>query len=170
MISLRIEALHPAHETSRFECGEPALDDYLRQRASQHVRRRVAQVFVAVAPQATEVLGYYAVSAASFDRDDRDDLAPEVARRLPHYPVPAALIGRLAADRKTRGQRVGEFLLLDALHRVRLVSASLGVHAVVVDALHVDAARFYARYGFQPFPSQPLRLFLPLKTIEKAGL
>lgn len=167
MIALRIEALQPAHETSRFECGEPTLDDYLRQRASQDVRRRVAQVFVAVAPQATEVLGYYAVSAASFDRED---LAPEAARRLPHYPVPAALIGRLAADRRTRGQRVGEFLLLDALHRVLRVSASLGVHAVVVDALHLDAARFYARYGFQPFPSQPLRLFLPLKTIEKAGL
>lgn len=163
----RIEHLRSDHEKTRFECGEPALDDYLRGRASQDVRRRVAQVFVAVAPPETEVLGYYTVSAASFAREE---LTPDTARRQPYPLVPAALIGRLGADRRTRGQRLGEFLLLDALQRVLRVSASLGIHAVVVDALHEEAARFYARYGFQAFPSQPLRLFLPVKTIEKAGL
>jgi GNAT superfamily N-acetyltransferase len=163
-----IEPLGPNHRRDRFDCGEPALNLYLQRRASQDARRRVAQVFVAVAGEEPElVIGYHALSAASFDRLD---LPPEVARRLPNYPVPAALLGRLAGDRTRQGQGLGEHLLTDALHRVLRASVALAIHAVIVDAKGDRAARFYVRYGFRAFPSHPLRLFLPLETIAKSGL
>ncbi len=57
---LRFEQLHRRHERRTFTCGVPALDDWFRLRASQDVRRRVAQVFVALDDQG--VAGFYSLS------------------------------------------------------------------------------------------------------------
>ena len=94
----------------------------------------------------------------------------KLAKRLPHYPVPAAVIGRLAVDLRDQGRGFGETLLLDAIHRVVRAGDTIGVYAVMVDALHDRAGAFYERYGFAPFPSDPLRLFLPIRTFEQLGL
>ncbi len=165
--ALVIEPLGSRHDRAAFSCGEPALDSYLQRQASQDIRRRVAQVFVALGDAPETIAGYYSLSAASFERDA---LPPALAKRLPHYPVPAAILGRLAVDREHQGRGLGEILLLDALRRVIRASASLAIHAVVVDAKNNGAAAFYARYGFQAFNSEQRRLFLPLETFGKLGL
>ena len=77
-----------------------------------------------------------------------------VAKRLPRYPLlPATLLGRLAVDRHHHGQGIGEFLLLDALHRACEHAVDIAAAAVIVDAIDPAAARFYQRFGFMPFPS-----------------
>lgn len=164
---LRIEPLGSHHDRAAFFCGEPALDRYIRQQASQDARRRVAQVFVAAAEKPEQIAGYYTLSAASFEKDQ---LPEALAKRLPHYPVPAAVIGRLAVDNRYQRQGLGEMLLLDAIHRVIEAGKVVGVYAVVVDAKNNRAREFYERYGFKPFVSSPHRLFLPLKTFEALGL
>ena len=83
--------------------------------------------------------------------------------------MPAAVLGRLAIDRAYRGHGLGEFLLLDALHRVERASAAIAVYAVVVDAKNERARAFYERYGFRAFTGVPRRLFLPLETFRKLG-
>ena len=92
--------VEPHHNRAAFTCGEPTLDAHIRRYASQDMRRRIAQVFVAVAGAPESICGYYSLSAASFSRGD---LPSELARRLPRYPVPAAILGRLAVDRVSRG-------------------------------------------------------------------
>jgi GNAT superfamily N-acetyltransferase len=114
-IAPRVEPLGPHHNRAAFTCGEPTLDAYVRRYASQDVRRRIAQVFVAVAGTPESISGYYSLSAASFSRED---LPPEMARRLPRYPIPAAILGRLAVDRAYQGRGLGEFLLFDACERI----------------------------------------------------
>jgi GNAT superfamily N-acetyltransferase len=151
------------HDRSAFSCGSPELDRYLRDFASQDIRRDVARVFVAIAAGRT-VHGYYTLSAASVRRDD---LPAERAKRLPRYPVPAALLGRLAVDENARGQGLGAHLLMDAIERVRLASETLAVHAVIVDALDDRAAAFYRKFGFVMFPDADRRLFLPMATIRR---
>lgn len=162
-----IEPLGAHHDRAAFSCGEPALDAYLRRQASQDMRRRVARIFVAIGDAPGKIAGYYTLSAASFEKTD---LPPPLATRLPHYPVPAAVLGRLAVDISWQGRGLGETLLLDAVRRVLRASAVLAVHAIVVDAKNDRAQAFYERYGFRPFVSSPRRLFLPLATFEKAGL
>lgn len=164
---LIVEPLGPHHDRASFSCGEPSLDAYIRRQASQDARRRVARVFVASGDPPERIAGYYTLSAASFEKDN---LPAEVARRLPHYPVPAAVIGRLAVDLRNQGIGLGELLLLDAIHRVVRAGDTMGVYAVVVDALHDRASAFYQRYGFVPFPSRPLRLYLPLRTFDQLRL
>ena len=163
---LLIEPLAAHHDRTAFSCGEPALDAYLQRQASQDIRRRVAQVFVAVRGPAS-IAGYYSLSAASFQKDE---LPPPLARRLPHYPVPAAVLGRLAIDREQQGRGLGETLLLDAIRRVVRASTAIAIYAIVVDAKNERAETFYERYGFRAFANQPRRLFLPLETFEKLGL
>jgi ribosomal protein S18 acetylase RimI-like enzyme len=164
---LVIEPLGPHHDRASFSCGEPALDAYLHRQATQDVRRRVAQVFVAVGDAPENIAGYYSLSAASFEKDA---LPPALAKRLPHYPVPAAVLGRLAIDRNGQGRGLGETLLLDAIRRVLRAATTIAVYAIIVDAKNKRAQAFYERYGFRPFPDAPRRLFLPLETCEKLGL
>lgn len=161
----RVAALDSAaHDRSAFACGAPALDRYIREHASQDVKRDVARVFVAVAGEGAIVRGYYTLSAASFQRDS---LPAEQAKRLPRYPVPAALLGRLAVDESTKGKGLGAFLLMDALNRLLLATQTLAVHALVVDAKDEAAAAFYRKYGFIPFPDSGRRLFLPMATVRR---
>ena len=164
---LIVEPLAAHHDRATFACGEPALDAYLQRQATQDVRRRVAQVFVALGKSSDGIAGYYSLSAISFEKEK---LPATLSKRLPHYPVPAALLGRLAIDRTEQGRGLGEMLLLDALHRVVRASAAIAVHAVVVDAKNERARAFYERYGFQALTDEPRRLFMPLETIEKLRL
>lgn len=165
----RIEPLDRSHDRIGFACGALELDRYLREQASQDVRRDVARVFVAVRDGAGEgsaatVCGFYSLGAASFQREK---LAAAQARRLPHYPVPAARLGRLAVDEGTQGSGLGAFLLMDALHRVLLASEALAVHALIVDARDDVAAAFYRRYGFIPFVDDERQLLLPMATLRQ---
>jgi GNAT superfamily N-acetyltransferase len=162
-----IEPLGPHHDRSSFCCGEPALDTYLQRQASQDVRRRVAKVFVAVGTTPGRVAGYYSLSAAEFNKAE---LPAAAAKRLPHYPVPAAVLGRLAVDRSHQGRGLGETLLMDAIRRTLRASEAMAVHAIIVDAKHEQAKAFYERYGFHSFATTQRRLFLPLETFEKLQL
>ncbi len=164
---LVIEPLGSQHDRAAFSCGEPALDNYIRRQASQDARRRVARIFVALGDTPGRIAGYYTLSAASFEKDE---LPADLAKRLPHYPVPAAVLGRLAIDRAHQGRGLGETLLLDAIRRVVRASATIAVYAIVVDAKNDRARGFYERYGFRTFATLPRRLFLPIQTFQELDL
>lgn len=153
------------HDRSAFSSGAPEFDRYIREYASQDMRRDVARVFVALESGGDDtVAGYYSLSAESFQKDS---LPAGQARRLPHYPVPAALLGRLAVDGRARGRGLGAWLLMDALQRVLLASQTLAVHAVIVDARDDTAAAFYRKYGFIPFSDDARQRLLPMTTIRR---
>lgn len=160
----RVEPLDKAHDRAGFASGAPELDRYIRELASQDVRRDVARVFVAVPQGSPAVCGFYSLGASSFKREK---LPSAQAKRLPHYPVPAALLGRLAVAEGMQGRGQGAFLLMDALHRVLLASQTLAVHAMIVDARDDAASRFYRKYGFIPFADNERQLLLPMATLRQ---
>jgi GNAT superfamily N-acetyltransferase len=163
--SWRIEPLAKSHDRSRFTCGEPALDEYLARFARQNHESGVAKTFVAVAgDHPRQVLGYYSISAGAIDRDN---LPAHAAKRFPSFPVPVARLARLAVDQGFQKHGLGEDLLMDALNRVLRASADIGIVAVLLDAKHEKAKRFYARYEFEGLPDQPLTLWLPMAAIAK---
>jgi len=154
----RIEPLSGDHDRSQFESGSVPLDRYFREQASQDIKRRIASCFVAVSVASKELAGYYTLAAASIALTD---LAPEIVRKLPRYPVvPAALLGRLAVARKYQGKGLGGVLLGNAL--LRAARAELGIFAMLVDAKDEAAQRFYEHYGFALLPGTDRRLCLPI--------
>jgi len=73
-----------------------------------------------------------------------------VGAKLPGYPMPAALIARLAADERARGVglRVGETLLIDAFARIAGVAEAIGCLGVLTDAKNEKAeASDFAYFG-----------------------
>ena len=158
-MKLNITALNSKHQRKQFDCGETSLNTYLQQYARQNIKLRINKVFVATPiDSARTVMGYYTLSAGSIGAEN---LPQAQKRRLPNYPVPVALLGRLAVDKNYQGQRLGTILLADAIKRVEQASEVLAVYAIVVDALNPSAAEFYQQFGFIVFPEKPLKLFLP---------
>ena len=161
-----IERLARSHNRDNFDCGEPALNDYLRHHAMQDMRRGVSRVYVACERGSSKVFGYYTLSATSFGKKS---LPESEAKRLPHYPVPAALLGRLAVDRSCQGQGLGKYLLFDAFQRVLQAAETLAVYALVGDAKNGEARAFFERYGSLRFPETLSRLFIPIETLRRAA-
>jgi GNAT superfamily N-acetyltransferase len=151
------------HNRQGFSCTEESLERYLQQ-ARKDQDALVARVFVYTSDAST-ILGYYTLSNTSIKLAVLPD---SYAKKLPKYQeVPAVLLGRLAVDAAHLRKGYGGDLLIDALRRVYLASLQTACWCVVVDALHEKAAEFYRHYDFVVLPENPLRLFLPLKTISK---
>ena len=159
MTLYEIRPLDTALDVTTFRCGQAPLDEYIRRYASQDVKRNVARVFVAAPEkQPRRPAGFFTLSAGSVTCSN---LPETLARRLPRYPVPVALIGRLAVDSEFQGKGLGSILLADACRKVKQASATLAVAGIVVDAKDEAAAAFYRHFGFLPMPGQPDRLLLP---------
>ncbi len=157
-----VEEFGKHHDRKGFSCGDAALDEYIRKRASQDVRRRISRVFVAVGDKLDTIAGFYTLSTASIEAE----LLPDKLRsKLPKYPIPAVLIGRLAVDERYQSKGLGSFLLMDAFNRILMAGESIGIFAVLVEAKHDRATTFYEKYGFQSFRRTPRRMFLPLGTL-----
>lgn len=160
---ITVEALTSAHARSAFRSGVPALDRYLVELASQDVKRRVSNCFVALDDAGT-IVGYYTLAATGVPLTE---LQADERKRLPRYPlIPAALIGRLAVDRSAQGQGLGNALVMDAV--TRSTRSDPAIFALIVDAKDETAVRFYRHLGFCPFNDRPASLYLPIATALKA--
>jgi GNAT superfamily N-acetyltransferase len=159
----RIKPLADSHDRAAFVCGVEALDIYFQRQARQDEERRIAAVFVLTVDGNT-VDGYYTLSSLSIQGAE---LPEPLAKKLPsRNPIGVTLLGRMAVRKGLRGEGLGELLLMHALERAWLTSQQVASWAVVVDAKE-GSREFYLKYEFTPLPSQPSRLFLPMKTIEK---
>lgn len=160
---LIIRPLDSEHDRPGFHCGIASLDGYIQKRARQDVKRRISRVFVATTvEQPNRIAGYYALSSLSIELGQ---LPQSLARKLPRYPIPAALLGRLAVDQAAQHHGVGEMLLADAIKRTLSVSNEIAIYAIVADAINEQAQGFYETFGFSSLDSENQRLFLPLKSI-----
>ncbi|AFZ56388.1 GNAT family N-acetyltransferase [Anabaena cylindrica FACHB-243] len=158
-----IEPLSSEHNRDDFCCGIEALDLYLKKQARQDLLRFLTAVFILQDLQQQRIAGYYTLAATAIELTD---LPNDIIRKLPKYPLlPATLLGRLAIDKYYQGQGLGTFLLFDALHRSK--NNEVASMAIVVDAKNEQVQAFYEYHQFTPFPSQPLRLYLPMATIFK---
>lgn len=162
-----IERLAQGHERGGFDCGNSALNDWLKLRAGQFDRRDLSRTYIAVRRGERGVLGYYALTS---HRVSFEALPEEQSKGLPRIDVPVILLGRLAVDVSIQGQGLGAFLLVDALRRAQHVSEQVGVRAVEVDAIDEPARRFYLKFGFVPLKDDRQHLFLPMHVVRKLGL
>ncbi len=160
-----IEPLDKHHDKADFSCGQAALDRYIKQQAGQDVRRNLARVFVVCAQNSKSAMGFYTLSATHIMASS---MLGKFSHKLPKYPIPAVLIGRLAVDSTIQKKGVGKVLLADALKRIVRARHSVAMYAAIVDAKNEQACCFYRKFGFLSFRDIPKKLFLPLDTCLKA--
>ncbi|NNN20259.1 MAG: GNAT family N-acetyltransferase [Acidimicrobiaceae bacterium] len=163
-MTCHIRPLDTTINAASFQSGHEALDDYIRRYASQDVRRNITRVFVATPENAPQQLsGFFTLSAGSVSCSS---LPASLARKLPRYPVPVALIGRLAVDKKSQGKELGSILLADACQKVSQASSVLAVAGIIVDAKDEMAISFYKHFGFIPLQGQTDRMLLPASVFQ----
>lgn len=154
--------LTAAHDLSEFDCGEPALNDWLRERALKN-ESRFSRTYVVCAGK--RVVAFVSISAGSVERAR----APGKMRRNAPESIPISVIGRLAVSRDHAGKGLGADLVADALRRIAVASQSIGIGAVIVHAKNDSAKRFYLRCAeFIEYPADSRILFLPIETVVAA--
>jgi GNAT superfamily N-acetyltransferase len=154
------------HDPTGFSCGKESLDRWLVRNAGQSQRRDAARTFV-ITTDGAVVGGYCSLVAGQITHDD----ATEAARRglSRHFPIPVAILARLAVDQRHRGRGLGAVLLNDAFRRVSHATELVAVRAVVVHALDDEAAGFYRRFGFRALSDTPRTLMVTLRELRDAG-
>jgi GNAT superfamily N-acetyltransferase len=160
------EPIHKKHDREAFDCGEPALNEFLRRYARKSHELGGAKTFLAIDDDdGKTILGFYSVSPAAVEYSR----TPEMVRRgLARHAVPGFRLARLAVDRRFQGRGVGGHLLLAAGRRCLLASTEVGGVVLVIDAKNESVAGWYASFGAIPLLDAPLTLLLPLATIEAA--
>jgi predicted N-acetyltransferase YhbS len=153
------------HDVTGFSCGNELLDRWLIRYAGQNQRRDAARTFVAATDR--HVCGYYTLVAGQLDHHEA---TPEIRRGLSQrFPIPVAILARLAVDVSRQDQGIGAALLNDALARVVRASEQVAVRAVVVHAVDDNAAGFYERFGFRELAGTPRTLGVTLAALRAAG-
>ena len=156
------EKLSAGHDLSEFQCGEPALDNWLRRRALQNEESGASRTYVLCVGD--RVVGYYALAAGAIAHAS----APGRIRRNMPDPVPVMVIGRLAVDQSLQGQAIGPALLRDAVLRTLQAAEIAGIRAILVHAISERAKRFYEKSGFIPSPLDPMTLMITVAEARKA--
>lgn len=150
------------HDLSAFDCGEPALNEWLRQRALKNESRFSRTYVICVG---NRVVAYFCISAGAVERA----AAPGKLRRNAPDTIPVSVIGRLAVSRSHAGKGLGADMLADALRRIAVAAQSIGIGAVLVHAKDDAARRFYMHCAeFIEYPRDSRTLFLPIETVVAA--
>jgi GNAT superfamily N-acetyltransferase len=147
------------HDLFGFDCGVPALNDWLTQRALKN-ESRFSRTYAVC--EGARVVAYFCISAGAVERA----AAPGKLRRNAPDSIPISVIGRLAVSRDHAGRGLGADLLADALRRIAVASQSIGIGAVLVHAKEDCAKAFYlACAEFIEHPADSRILFLPIETV-----
>ena len=147
------------HDLTDFDCGEPALNDWLKQRALKN-ESRFSRTYVVC--DDNRVVAYFCISAGAVERE----ATPGKVRRNAPDTIPVSIIGRLAVSKAYAGQGLGADILSDSLKRIAVASQSIGIAAVLVQAKTESAKRFYlACAEFIEYPADSRTLFLPIETV-----
>jgi GNAT superfamily N-acetyltransferase len=154
--------LAPYHALEGFDCGKPALSDWLVRHARQAQGSGSARTFVV--GDGDRVAGYFSLTVGQIDTLE----APERVRRgMGQYPIPIVLLARLAVDLAYQGQGVGFGMLQDAIRRTLSIVEQAGIRALLTHPIDDEADAFYRRFGFEPMPLQQRQLILLLKDARR---
>ena len=166
MASWHEEPIGKKHDRDAFDCGEEALNEFLRRHARKSHDLGGAKTFLAIDDEDNKtILGFYSLSPASVEYAR----TPEIVKRgLARHGIPGFRLARLAVDRKLQRQGIGGQLLLAAGRRCLRAAAEVGGVVLVIDAKNDRVAKWYASYGAVPLRAAPLSLLIPLATIEAA--
>ena len=156
-----VRKLSASDTVDSFDCGQPALNQFLQRFALVNQKSNSAQTYVSCCSDA--VAGFYSLAVGSVDPATA---APRVIKGVAQHPVPVMILARLAVDLQHQGVGLGKALLKDALMRTAQAADIAGIRELLVHAKDDSARQWYLNWEFEPSPSDPFHLFLLLKDIK----
>ncbi len=159
----RVETLDRSHPREGFDCGERAVNEWLRTRARQSQDKHLSITKVLV-DEFGAIAGFYTLA---HNHVHLDQLPPEIARRLPRQMLPVVTLAWLGVDLTRRSRGLGDLLLARALADCCRAGAEIPFVAIVVDCINESARAFFARHEFVEFPGKPLKLILSKTKLDQ---
>lgn len=164
--------LNPAlHDRQSFDCGEEDLNDFIQTKAQKHMKSGISQTMVLPSSSPLPngklpICAFYTVTPSSIERKT---LPQQLAKKLPHYPVPVFLLAQLAVHSEYCQQGIGKITLIKSFEHFYHINTHMPAYAVVVDCLNDNAKRFYEKFGFKSLntANDRARLYLPMKIIKQ---
>lgn len=156
------EPLGAQHRLDDFDCGQPALNDWLLRHARQAQGSGSAKTFVVADDD--RVAGYFSLTVGQIDTLDAPD---RIRKGMAQYPVPVVILARMAVSTHHQGRGIGFGLLQDAIRRTMLIADQAGIRAMLTHPIDEEAARFYTRFGFIASPLREQQLLLLLKDARR---
>jgi len=153
--------LDRTHDLNGFECGVPALDDWLKRRARNNAAQGATHTYV-VTEAALPPPSPARRRSSPITRWQREPLPSQQLRRNMPDPVPVVVLDRLAIDRRYHGLGLGRALFRDAGLRVLAAADIIGVRALLVDPISEDAKTVYLKLGMQVSPVANMTLMAML--------
>jgi len=150
------------HDVSSFNCGNPALNDWLQRRAIKNESSGASRTFVVCKDKT--VIGFYSLAVGAIARQETSG---KVRRNMPE-PIPVMLLSRLAVDTQWQNQQMGAGMLKDAIQRTLIVAQQAGIRALLVHALSTKARYFYQHLGFHESLTNDMTLMITLDDARKA--
>ena len=169
-MAVLIRRLEEQDEVESFDCGDEALNNYLRQHAwTNQQKSSIGVTYVATDDAAPRsVIGYFTLATASAPRSAFPN---KYVRGLPPYDLPLILLARLAVDRRFAEKGLGHALISEAFKIALRVADDVGCRCIVTDA-YGNRVDWYGRYGFVALEGSaengPQRMFLDIRTIRMA--
>lgn len=152
------DSLEGRHQLESFDCGKPALNEWLLRHARQAQGSGSAKTFVVA--EKDRVVGYFSLTVGQIDTLE----APERIRKgMGQYPIPVVILARLAVSIQDQGKGIGFGMLQDAIRRTLLIAEQAGIRAMLTHPLDEEASNFYTRFGFISSPLSERQLLLLLK-------
>ncbi len=155
------ELLGDAHLLEGFDCGKPALNEWLIRHALANQVTGTSRTWVVVEAGSRDVVAFYASATASVLRSS----APKRMRRNQPEEMPAILLARMAVDSRHKGHGLGAALLKHFMLKALEVAQSVGVRVLLIHAKDNEAKDFYSHYGFIESPIDPLVLTMLLRDL-----
>lgn len=171
-LQFSIEPFDPdKHDRDKFSCGVDQVDNYFKKTANKLRKVGNTSVYVVVG-QEGDVAGFYAMNAHAVHFQD---LPKKYHKTAPgHGSIPAVYISMIGRDERYRGQKIGADLLVDALCRAsRATETGYAAAVIMLDVFDCGDSEkvknrkaMYEGFGFQSLESNPLRMFMPMKTAD----
>jgi GNAT superfamily N-acetyltransferase len=157
----RVRKLAASDRVDSFDCGQPALNQFLQRFALVNQQAGSAQTYVCC--QGDEVVGFYSLAVGSVDQES----APSRVRKgLARHAIPVMILARLAVSTGHQGKGIGLALLRDALLRTAQAADIAGIRCLIVHAKDDAARRWYENWEFESSPTDPYHLFLMIKDLK----
>lgn len=164
MTLCRPESLAANHRLDDFDCGKPALNDWLIRHARQAQASGSAKTFVI--SDNNSIAAYFSLTVGQIDTVDAPD---RIRKGMGSYPIPVVILARLAVSVKNQGKGIGTGLLQDAIRRTLVIAEQAGIRAMLTHPIDKQAAVFYQRFGFESSPLREDQLLLLLKDARRWG-
>lgn len=156
-----IRKLGAGDRVDAFDCGEPALNQFLHRFALVNQSANSAQTYIC--SLGDSVVGFYSLAVGSVDPQAAP---PRASKGLARHPVPVMILARLAVDRDHQRKRLGQALLRDALLRTAQAADIAGIRWLLVHAKDDAARRWYLSWEFEPSPTDAYHLYLMIKDLK----